>query len=808
MRVSSTSLIQLLVVLASITVCSHGIAQQTNDTSPINSNDAAQDNIQRIVKMLENKTNQLSAEQQCLSTERDHLCAQLYELLIEQQRGKLKDNVDQRLFDQFSQAYLTLVSDNNSLQSRITELEKDSSELRNLDDQKSAEIVELQSIIDTQSKSIEKFKQQLSDNKAASQLQNEQLHSMQSLLDHTLSEQETQNRTRDRLKSQLLISASLATQQSEQVATLQKQLSTTELANERTAEKLNETIAKYDRDTLALGDQVRDKTAQLANLQQQLAAQSKSRKRYKRQLIETAELAQRQSMQLVSIQRDSEKARSSNTALLQKLEAANKTNEQLVQESISLTEKHTRLAEQNAVNANALKAELTGRDEQIRKLKAEAGEQSGNLTRLTEKYNELLVEQDKHLQQLENSRQVAAQRTSKMAELDQTIATLTQEINKKTSQSGQLQQQLQDTLASAAQSNAKQQQQITDLTTEVSSLNDQINEISARQSLANEGLAKSQQKNRELVAELQQLTTNISGLNNKSSSMTQELESARLNLSNSQDENLELIKSMTQLEDELNEINNKITGLESSLEASQAARIAADKKAGALTEEVNSLQILLTELQSANGLAAQKLTDLRNELDISNTRLSEKQNKLDALEAEKAALEKNSGDFIRDTEALSDIIRTELSDSSNPAFEVSVETDQTITVQAGSNKLFRIGSSKLSADGKQILSKMADTLEQSTDRHIIIEGHSDNTPLGSKLEAVFNDNWGLSIARALSTAKFIAARSNNIANRIAVRGLGSSQPISDNSTPEGRQKNRRVEILLLPPNNPVAVTDQ
>ena len=139
-----------------------------------------------------------------------------------------------------------------------------------------------------------------------------------------------------------------------------------------------------------------------------------------------------------------------------------------------------------------------------------------------------------------------------------------------------------------------------------------------------------------------------------------------------------------------------------------------------------------------------------------------------------------------------------MSENSDQQFEVSVKPDQTVAVQVGSNKLFRLGSSLLSTSGQEVLEQMGKTLENVADRQIVIEGHSDNIPLGRKLEPKFRDNWGLSIARAVSTAKFIVASTDIAANRISVRGFGSTQPIADNSTPEGRQKNRRVEILLLP----------
>ena len=80
----------------------------------------------------------------------------------------------------------------------------------------------------------------------------------------------------------------------------------------------------------------------------------------------------------------------------------------------------------------------------------------------------------------------------------------------------------------------------------------------------------------------------------------------------------------------------------------------------------------------------------------------------------------------------------------------------------------------------------------------MIEGHSDNVPLGAKLSAIFKDNLGLSMARALTTAKFFTDGANIPANNMSVSGAGDTKPLASNETAEGGQKNRRVEILLLP----------
>ena len=83
----------------------------------------------------------------------------------------------------------------------------------------------------------------------------------------------------------------------------------------------------------------------------------------------------------------------------------------------------------------------------------------------------------------------------------------------------------------------------------------------------------------------------------------------------------------------------------------------------------------------------------------------------------------------------------------------------------------------------------------------MISGHSDNVPLGAKLVDRYKDNWGLSMARALSTANFLSDQADIDADRMTVSGFGATQPIADNETAEGRQQNRRVEVSLVAADN-------
>jgi len=106
--------------------------------------------------------------------------------------------------------------------------------------------------------------------------------------------------------------------------------------------------------------------------------------------------------------------------------------------------------------------------------------------------------------------------------------------------------------------------------------------------------------------------------------------------------------------------------------------------------------------------------------------------------------------------------------------------------------LFDSGSAKLKPQTKVILDKIAKTLSM-TNEKIIVEGHTDNIPIKSRK---FHSNWELSARRAVNVINYFISRGIS-ANRFIAAGYGEYFPRASNTTPQGRAKNRRIEIVLL-----------
>jgi len=117
-----------------------------------------------------------------------------------------------------------------------------------------------------------------------------------------------------------------------------------------------------------------------------------------------------------------------------------------------------------------------------------------------------------------------------------------------------------------------------------------------------------------------------------------------------------------------------------------------------------------------------------------------------------------------------------------------------LQVRAMDKILFDSGSTEIKPEGKKVLAKVAAGIKDVTDREVDVEGHTDNVPIRTSR---FPSNWDLSVARAVTVAKFLAA-SGVSEKRLAATGYGEHRPLASNDDAAGRQRNRRIEITLEP----------
>ena len=116
--------------------------------------------------------------------------------------------------------------------------------------------------------------------------------------------------------------------------------------------------------------------------------------------------------------------------------------------------------------------------------------------------------------------------------------------------------------------------------------------------------------------------------------------------------------------------------------------------------------------------------------------------------------------------------------------------------------LFDTGNADLKPGADAILDKVGSVLERYAGGTIEIEGHTDNVPMNRKGGKISN-NDELSDARALSVFYYFIENTSLDPSKLKHSGRGEYEPVADNSTPEGRARNRRVEIRIYNPLSPM-----
>lgn len=122
--------------------------------------------------------------------------------------------------------------------------------------------------------------------------------------------------------------------------------------------------------------------------------------------------------------------------------------------------------------------------------------------------------------------------------------------------------------------------------------------------------------------------------------------------------------------------------------------------------------------------------------------------------------------------------------------------DKGLVITFVSDVLFDSGKAKLRPESFESLDKVARVLQENVpDLNVGIEGHTDNQPI---VQSGWKSNWELSSARALTVLHYLTDDKGISPKRISATGFGEFHPVASNDLKEGREKNRRVEIVILP----------
>ncbi len=119
------------------------------------------------------------------------------------------------------------------------------------------------------------------------------------------------------------------------------------------------------------------------------------------------------------------------------------------------------------------------------------------------------------------------------------------------------------------------------------------------------------------------------------------------------------------------------------------------------------------------------------------------------------------------------------------------------------------GEATIKPERYQALSQLVEQLKSAPPEQLIrVEGHADNMEIGPSLKSVYPTNWDLSKARAAGVLRYLVEKGGIDSARISSVGYGDTKPVVSNATEAGRQKNRRVDIVLYSPEPAQAPSEQ
>ena len=306
---------------------------------------------------------------------------------------------------------------------------------------------------------------------------------------------------------------------------------------------------------------------------------------------------------------------------------------------------------------------------------------------------------------------------------------------------------------------------------------------------------------------------------------------AALNMENQdlQDKTSNLQKNIREFQENIKGLREEISGLHAAKEKLIAERNGLNTSLETLREESNrtieELRNRNTELEGDKQMLEESIALLKK----SKEELMTRNNLMDAekqiLEESIALLKKSKEELMtRNTELESDMQMIEesialLKDSNEAEVntvsrtyeellaEMKDEIDQgkiaitelqgKLTMDLFDKVLFYSGRTEVKPEGLAILKRVVKILITVTDKAIRIEGHTDNIPITGALAKRYPTNRELSAARALNVTRYLEKRGID-PSILSTAAFGEYQPVADNDTPEGRAKNRRIAIILLP----------
>ncbi|MGD0170264.1 MAG: OmpA family protein [Smithella sp.] len=197
-----------------------------------------------------------------------------------------------------------------------------------------------------------------------------------------------------------------------------------------------------------------------------------------------------------------------------------------------------------------------------------------------------------------------------------------------------------------------------------------------------------------------------------------------------------------------------------------------------------------------NKVLQSRTDDLSKDITDSRQKIADLEAENTKLKGNLADLKQKSQEVEKESNTYKDLLQEMKGEISQGQITIT-ELKGKLTMDVVDKILFDSGESKVKKEGLDVLKRVVDILKNVKDKNIRIEGHTDNVQIAGKLAKIYPTNWELSAARAINVAKYLQQQGID-PKILSSTAFGEYQPLADNDTPEGRAKNRRIAIILLP----------
>ncbi len=219
-----------------------------------------------------------------------------------------------------------------------------------------------------------------------------------------------------------------------------------------------------------------------------------------------------------------------------------------------------------------------------------------------------------------------------------------------------------------------------------------------------------------------------------------------------------------------------------------------------LRVETSEQKSMIAQLNTENSVCQAALSKCREQVQMKEGELSSRESELTTvkgrLQAKEAELKEKEMKVREQSDAftrMQEAMKSELA-SKQVALK---ELEGRLTLTMVESILFDSGKADVKKEGVDALHKVADVLKNTEDQEVIVAGYTDNVQIGGMLARTYPTNWELSAARAISVVKILLADGVD-PKLVSAAGFSEYRPVAENDTPEGRAKNRRMEIILMP----------